>query len=1134
MKVSIVIPVFNKIEFTRQCLDRIGRHTGDIDHEVIIVDNASSDGTADWFSDPPSVPFPLRYHRNAENAGFAKGNNIGAALARGEYLVFLNNDTLVQPGWLTQMIRIAEKDRAVGVVGIKQLFPYTNVLYHTGVVFFPGGIPQHLYPHLDASLSYVNKEREYQAVTGACLLIGRALFQECGAFDEAYVNGYEDTDLCMTVARRGRKIVCCTSAFIYHYGQISEGRTAADDRNAALFSRKWAGQIRVDRDDYLARDAAEIARASAAPPAVPPVKRFPADGIYLADDLAHGSALTWVNAELALSLSDRGVPVRVNASELSSTLPASVRRRLQPLVVRDPGVGGVQIKWSHYWPRHLNFELTGDINLEVFVINYTFATQTAEPWDYWLQCVRQNHRDKLPVSEFCRSVLLQLGIPEHECHVLHHGYSREIAEVEAPRRTEGGFRFLTVTNSHDLGRYNTEAIIAAYDTAFDQRDGVTLVIKDYGGTSRDSSIRQRLTARRAGPRIDYVSEFTDKRELIELYKSCDAFVSAHRGEGFSMKILDAVACGLPVITPLFGGPRAYCRPETTFPVAFTLTPVGDCLDTRSLTITNQPVWAEVDSESLRDQMRRVFEDPAAARNTAAVGQAMVLSEFAWDRMADRLLQIVAEVRGRRPAVPRATPVASKAERSPYWLGLRVSVVVPTRNRKDKLITCLQALARQSILQQEFEVLVIDDGSSDGTEEALRSCTFPFAMRYLRQDPSGPGAARNLAIERAEGEIVLFIGDDIYADEHLLEEHLLAHAANPDPGAAILGHIRWPDSMRPNAVMDYVCGEAMLQFAYTYIPHAPVLDHRFFYTSNISLKRQFLLEAADAGIRFDPCFRHAAFEDSEFAFRLMPRGLRLVYADKARAAHDHWMDLDSFARREQAAGEMAVVFYRKHPGQDRLLQVQWVSELVAPSADVLDQPDLLRHLESFDTQTDTLLRTLAVSLEELIVMDRHVPASPTRSLSAGQLRAALDGVLAVVFDVHRTRGKIEEWFSTVEDPRKARAAQTLAAVRRKIEFLTSQSAPSKALPLAEMPLDRQALAALTGRIEQLHGMPAMSGGREAAASGSQLRRLIARPAVLARLLRIDRFIENRLQSAPSASWLAGYRRVRSRIRQLLAS
>ena len=108
-----------------------------------------------------------------------------------------------------------------------------------------------------------------------------------------------------------------------------------------------------------------------------------------------------------------------------------------------------------------------------------------------------------------------------------------------------------------------------------------LVIKDYGASSGDTTLRNTIARTKlAVARIEYVSEFTDKRELIRLYKSCDAFVSAHRGEGFGMKILDAMACGLPVITPLFGGPTAYCEPDNCLPVDFSLVPMGDCLDTR--------------------------------------------------------------------------------------------------------------------------------------------------------------------------------------------------------------------------------------------------------------------------------------------------------------------------------------------------------------------------------------------------------------------------------------------------------------------------------------------------------------------------------------------------------------------------
>src|SRR5687768_11435899 len=122
-------------------------------------------------------------------------------------------------------------------------------------------------------------------------------------------------------------------------------------------------------------------------------------------------------------------------------------------------------------------------------------------------------------------------------------------------------------------------------------------------------------------------------------------------------------------------------------------------------------------------------------------------------------------------------------------------------------------------------------------------------------------------------------------------------------------------------MDFVCGESSLQFAYAFIPTMARLDYRFFYTSNVSVRRQFLVDAAAEGVAFDPDFRYAAFEDSEFAYRLEKRGLELRYAPRALAYHEHWMDVDNFASREVRAGQMAVVFYRKHPQMDELLQVR---------------------------------------------------------------------------------------------------------------------------------------------------------------------------------------------------------------------
>jgi GT2 family glycosyltransferase/glycosyltransferase involved in cell wall biosynthesis len=1136
--VSIVIPVLDRLEFTRQCLDRIWRNTGDdVAYDVVIVDNGSSDGTREWFSSAASFPRPLHYRRSETNLGFARANNLGATLGKGSQLLFLNNDTLVQRRWLRDMTAARAADAAVGIVGIKQLFPYTNTVYHTGIVFSPEGKPEHLYPHLDASLPQVNRQRQYQAVTGSCLLIDRSLFEECGGFDEAYLNGYEDIDLCLKVRERGRKVVCCTSAFIYHYGQISEGRGVADDRNAALFAERWSGRIKPDRDEFLIRDAAGSERI--APPVRPAARTLAEDCIYFADDLDDGSALTWASAELALALNRMGVSVFVNgARPFSPTLPAEARQGLRAVAIDSRPSGGVQVKWSHYRPHHLGLELAGDVNLELFVINYAFGAANEEPWDYWIQCLRQNQHAKAALSEFCRSVLLFTGVPAEQCHVWHPGYSREIAQVDPPAAPNGRFRFLTVTNSHDIERYNTSAIVDAFTRVFGPHDDVSLVIKDYGASSGDESLA-RMVAAREGPPIELITEFTDKRELIRLYRSCDALVSAHRGEGFGMKILDGMACGLPVITPLFGGPTAYCRSDNCFPVAHSLVPMGDCLDARSLHITNVPLWAQIHEEDLGKQLRRVYDDRAAAAEIGSRAGRDVRQRFSWENSAAAFATLAAALRpgvrgvrpGSDPGVRGVRPWSDPySAASPYWLGLRVSVVIPTRNRKEKLLSCLEALSRQSVLYVEFEAIVVDDGSTDGTREALEERSFPFALRYFRQDSAGPAAARNMGVDEAAGELVLFIGDDIIADERLLEAHLLAHAVHPDRESAVLGHIDWPASTTPNAVMECVAGDAKLQFVYGDIPKLPALDHRFFYTSNISLKRQFLVDAANAGIRFDPSFRRAAFEDSEFAFRLMPRGLRIHYAADARAVHDHWMNLDTFSSREFGAGEMAVVFYRKHPGLDDHLQVQWIADLVGPAAALLERPDLLQHLEAFDMQTDTLLRALAGSLEELIALERAPGRPATVDLSADRLRQASSNVLRVIFDVERTRGKVQEWYSGAAYTRKVSAAKTLATVLRKIAFLEGEHPMS--VHGVGASIDRRVVAGLAGRLAEIPGLPESPRGQRSVPRRMRqnVRRLIAKPAVMSRLVSADRYIEATLQSASRPSWVATYRRVRSRIRR----
>ena len=143
--------------------------------------------------------------RNQDNLGFAKACNQGARAARGEYLVFLNNDTIPLNGWLTALIEEVRTHSDVAVVGSKLLYE-DGTIQHAGVAFSREWfLPYHIYRGFDAHAASVSRRRELDCVTAACMLVRREAFEEVGGFDEGYRNGFEDVDLCLKIREKNRK-----------------------------------------------------------------------------------------------------------------------------------------------------------------------------------------------------------------------------------------------------------------------------------------------------------------------------------------------------------------------------------------------------------------------------------------------------------------------------------------------------------------------------------------------------------------------------------------------------------------------------------------------------------------------------------------------------------------------------------------------------------------------------------------------------------------------------------------------------------------------------------------------------------------------------------------------------------------
>jgi glycosyltransferase involved in cell wall biosynthesis len=251
----------------------------------------------------------------------------------------------------------------------------------------------------------------------------------------------------------------------------------------------------------------------------------------------------------------------------------------------------------------------------------------------------------------------------------------------------------------------------------------------------------------------------------------------------------------------------------------------------------------------------------------------------------------------------------------------ISVVLPCYNRDYGLQAVLAAYEAQET-QEDFELIAIDDASTDATYQLLVSYQPKrFVLRVVRQKQNkGPAAARNRAIALATAPLIVFVGDDILPGSNFIQQHFDAHCCHPELHVAILGRVAWADDILRNTLMDHIDGVGAQQFSYYYFKDGAEYDFRHFYTSNVSLKRAFLLSLDHW---FDDDFPYPAFEDAELGFRLAQRGLRIIYKEAILVRHVHYHTIWSFSMRQYNCGKMAWLVTRKHlTGVGRVLFKQY--------------------------------------------------------------------------------------------------------------------------------------------------------------------------------------------------------------------
>ena len=260
-KVSIVIPVYNQFEYTYNCLESILKKSGEIPYEIIIADDCSTDLTKDL----EKATEGIKIVRSEKNLRFLLNCNNAAQHATGEYIVFLNNDTQVQTGWLDSLVSVMERDSKIGMAGSKLLYSDGH-LQEAGGIMWKDASAWNYGNRQNPNDSEFNYVRETDYISGAAIMIRAALWKEIGGFDERFVPAYcEDSDLAFEVRRHGYKVVYQPKSVVVHFEGISNGTDVTSGQkkyqveNQKKFYEKWKSELEATHFDngsnvFLARD----------------------------------------------------------------------------------------------------------------------------------------------------------------------------------------------------------------------------------------------------------------------------------------------------------------------------------------------------------------------------------------------------------------------------------------------------------------------------------------------------------------------------------------------------------------------------------------------------------------------------------------------------------------------------------------------------------------------------------------------------------------------------------------------------------------------------------------------------------------------------------------------------------------